>query len=171
MFVARSLAIKQNVIKDFKKAFQPIVIPILIVCGLILPANFSTAALIFATTWILMFIGRVNLKYLFGLVGVGLILFTIFIAIVMTSDNTGRIGTWKNRIENFTSGESESNYQAEQAKIAIGSGRVLGKGLGRGSQTQYGFLPESQTDFIFASSCNSIAVHLFTNLFLEVINP
>ena len=60
---------KQDNIKDFKSAFLPIMLPVIIVCGLILPANFSTAAVLFATCLFLMFIGRVNIKYILGLIG------------------------------------------------------------------------------------------------------
>src|SRR5690606_30173637 len=64
MFLARMLSKKQDNIKDFNQAFVPIMIPVLIVCGLILPANFSTAAILFVTCLVLMFLGRVNVAYI-----------------------------------------------------------------------------------------------------------
>ncbi len=125
MYIARMLAKKQENIKDFKTAFKPIVIPLMVVCLLVLPANLSTSMLIFATAFILMFIGRINLKHLFGMVGVIILLLGSFIAIALSYDWHGRIGTWKNRIENYTSSEGGDNYQVSQAKIAIVSGGLV----------------------------------------------
>ena len=159
MFLARMLSKRQDNIKDFNQEFLPIMIPVLIVCGLILPANLSTAAMLFVTCLVLMFVGRINLKYIFSLVAVGITLLSIFIAIglsvqeIKTSDTnsalTNRVITWKNRITNFSDGSAQANYQAEQSKIAIATGGVMGKGPGR--STQRNFLPQSYSDFIFAT--------------------
>ncbi|MCB0819198.1 MAG: FtsW/RodA/SpoVE family cell cycle protein [Bacteroidetes bacterium] len=148
MYLARLLSRKQETIKDFKEGFIPLMIPIAIVCGLILPANFSTAAILFMTSLIILFIGRVNLKYILILVGSGIIAFSLFIVIALNMNLPGRIGTWKARVENFSKGDSQSNYQAEHAKIAIASGGVIG--VGPGNSTQRNFLPQSYSDFIFA---------------------
>lgn len=147
-YLARLLSQKQEQLDDWKKGFLPVLFPVLIVCGLILPANFSTAAVLFSTSMVIMFIGRVKLKFLLVLVGVGIVFLSLFIVILLNSPNTGRVGTWKKRIENFSSGESESNYQVEQAKIAIASGFPLGKGPGK--STQRNFLPHPYSDFIYA---------------------
>ena len=82
MYLARLLYKKQDNIKDFKSAFVPIMLPVLIVCGLILPANFSTALMLFTTSLIIMFIGRVSLKYIFYLIAiaVGSLLLMLLIA-------------------------------------------------------------------------------------------
>jgi cell division protein FtsW len=148
MYIARILAKKQENIKDFKTAFKPIVIPLMIVCVLVLPANLSTSMLIFATAFILMFIGRINLKHLFGMVGVIIILLGSFIAIALSYDWHGRIGTWKNRIENYTSSEGGDSYQVSQAKIAIVSGGLVK--LRPGKSIQRNFLPHPYSDFIYA---------------------
>jgi cell division protein FtsW len=147
-YLARILSNKQEKIKDFKTGFVPVMIPVLLICGLILPANFSTAAVLFATSVVMMFIGRVNLKYIASLLGIGIVMLGIFIAIVVNSNNTGRVGTWKKRIENFSSGDSKGNYQVEQAKIAIATGGMVGKGPGKSSQRN--FLPHPYSDFIYA---------------------
>ena len=150
IFLARVLSKKQDHIKDFKGAFVPIMIPVLVICALILPANFSTAAMLFTTSIAIMFVGRVNLSYIVSLILIGAIGVGIFVAIVLNTDGyTGRINTWKNRIENFTVGESGENYQVEQSKIAIATGGLLGKGPGR--STQRNFLPHPYSDFIFAT--------------------
>jgi len=149
MFLARMLSKKQDNIKDFNQAFLPIMIPVLIVCGLILPANFSTAAMLFITCLVLMFIGRINLAYIISLISIGLVCFAIFITIAMKYNVSSRVNTWQNRIENFIDGGQQVNYQAEQSKIAIAMGGVFGKGPGR--STQRNFLPQSESDFIFAT--------------------
>jgi len=149
MFLARMLSRRQDHIKDFNGAFVPIMIPVLLVCGLILPANFSTAAMLFVTCLVLMFIGRINLAYIISLVSIGVVGLAIFIAIVLNSNVDSRVGTWKARIENFADGGSQLNYQAEQSKIAIATGGVVGKGPGR--STQRNFLPQAYSDFIFAT--------------------
>ena len=148
MYVAKLLSQKQDKIRDFKKGFIPVVVPIIIVCMLILPANFSTAAILFTTCMMLLFIGRVKIRHLMALVGAGLIAVTLFILIALAIGKEGRIETWKNRIENYASGESEDNFQAEQAKIAIATGGIKGKGPG--NSTQRYFLPHPYSDFIYA---------------------
>jgi len=148
MYIARILAKKQDNIKDFKNAFKPILIPLITICLLVMPANLSTSMLIFATSFILMFIGRINLKYLLGMIGVLVILLGIFITIALSYEWKGRIGTWKNRIENYVSAERGDNYQVSQAKIAIVSGGLVK--LRPGKSIQRNFLPHPYSDFIYA---------------------
>ncbi|GAP42486.1 bacterial cell division protein FtsW, lipid II flippase [Lentimicrobium saccharophilum] len=149
IFVARLLAKKQENIEDFKKGFIAILLPVLLITLLILPANLSTAAMIFITCLVLMFIGRVRLRYILALVGIGLVSMTLLIVIVINVPQLGkRVGTWQNRIENFRSGDSDGNYQVEQAKIAIANGRLTGRMPG--NSTQKNFLPHPYSDFIFA---------------------
>lgn len=151
-FLARQLSRNQHVIKDFKKGFLPVLVPVLLVCGLIAPANLSTALLLGATCCILFFIGRVAGKHIALLAGVGIIgVFTIFF--ISKTLNIGRGATWQKRIENFigtgaTEKDADSNYQITQAKIAIANGKLTGLGPGN-SQTR-DFLPESFSDFIFS---------------------
>lgn len=148
MYLARLLSLKQAEIKDLKKAFLPLLMPVAVVCVLILPANFSTAAILFFTCLVLMFIGRVNVKQILALVGIGIVLLGLFIGISLLTKHVGRINVWQHRIENFVSGESEDNFQSEQAKIAIATGGILGKGPG--NSTQRNFLPHPYSDFIYA---------------------
>ena len=152
IYVARMLSKKQEQIKDFKTAFVPVMLPILITCMLIFPANLSTAVILFATSIILMFIGRVSLKYIGALVGIMILISGIFILILFNSPNKGRLGTWKNRIENFFSKDnnrnSDEDYQITQAKIAVATGKIFGKMPGHSSQRN--FLPQAYSDFIYA---------------------
>ncbi|MCD4698661.1 MAG: FtsW/RodA/SpoVE family cell cycle protein [Bacteroidales bacterium] len=149
MYLARIITKRQEVIKDFKSAFLPIVVPVLIVCFLILPANFSTAAILFTTSLVLMFIGRVNLKHIGSLIGIGVvILFVLFITAKSYPELLPRVDTWVARWESFKDGGGEEDYQVEQAKIAIAKGGVFGKMPGNSEQRN--FLPHPYSDFIFA---------------------
>ncbi|HNQ60782.1 MAG TPA: FtsW/RodA/SpoVE family cell cycle protein [Bacteroidia bacterium] len=148
MFVARILSRKQAEIKSFKSAFVPVILPVLLVCGLILPANFSTAGILFASCCFLMFIGRIDMKYILSLIGIGLLSFGLYIAIAYATGNTGRIETWKSRIERFTDGSDVDNYQANQAKIAVATGGIFG--VFPGNSVQRNYLPHPYSDFIYA---------------------
>ncbi len=147
MYTARLLSRKQAWIKTFRHAFIPIMIPTLLVCSLIAPADLSTAAILFLTCLLLMFIGRINLKYIFIMVGSAVTILAIFIAIAVNLPNQGRVETWENRIKSFMN-DDRGSYQVQQAKIAIASGGVIGKGPG--NSTQRNFLPHPYSDFIYA---------------------
>jgi len=150
MFVASMLAKKQENIRDLKSAFLPTLVPILVICGLILPANLSTAAILFTTCMILMFIGGIKFRYLLSLAGIGIAGLALFVVFLMVSPkSSGRIGTWQQRIETFRGGgDSDDNFQSEQSKIAIASGGVIGKMPGNSMQKN--FLPNPFNDFIFS---------------------
>lgn len=147
-YVARVMSLKQNVIKDFKQGFLPVIIPVVIICAFIFPANFSTAALLFITCLVLMFIGRMNAKHLWLLIASGVVFITLLGLLIWNfPDAIPRGSTWKKRIESFSSGDSKSNFQAEQAKIAIARGIVP---QGPGNSISRNFLPQASSDFIFA---------------------
>jgi cell division protein FtsW len=148
LFVARALSKRQDTIKDFKTGFLPIMGPVVLTCMFILPANFSTAAVLFTTCVILMIIGRVEIKYIMILLGTGLVALALFIGIAKLVGYEGRIDTWEKRIETFMNDEGEGNYQSDQAKIAIAKGQLFGIGPGNSSQRNY--LPHPYSDFIYA---------------------
>jgi len=168
MYLARLISKKQNVIKDFKKGFLPLMIPVALICLLIAPANLSTALLLGATCLVLLFIGRARTRHIvlvLGLAMIPLLLLVLAAVIRHTSDKTetaiaattssgitNRVDTWINRVENFIYGgkeaDNEDMYQVNQAKIAIAKGGVFGVGPGN-SETR-DFLPQAYNDFIFA---------------------
>ncbi|WKK65390.1 FtsW/RodA/SpoVE family cell cycle protein [Lutimonas zeaxanthinifaciens] len=151
IYVARYLARNKEKEITFKESVLYMWLPVGAVLALILPANFSTTAITFAMVIILVFLGGYPLKYIFSILGVGLLCFTLFILSARAFPDAmknSRISTWSSRIENFVSGESEDNYQAEKAKIAIASGEIYGKGPGK--SVQKNFLPQSSSDFIYA---------------------
>ncbi|MCD6068331.1 MAG: cell division protein FtsW [Bacteroidetes bacterium] len=151
IYVARTLTVKQDQLDDFKVIIKSLLIPISLVCILILPANFSTAALIFVTCLLILFVGRVPIRSILKILAGCVIVGTLFFSWVWFAPETipgGRGTTWKARIEAFLSGDAETNYQSEQAKIAVAKGGAFG--LGPGNSTTKNFLPQSASDFIFA---------------------
>ena len=168
MYISRLLSRKQEVIKDFRTGFLPIVIPVLIICALIMPANLSNALLTGATALLLMFIGRVSFKHIALTILVALIPISIIVMIaVITHTNTtadvtgkkaiaekmksvGRFGTWVGRVQDFMyANDKDIPYQVQQANIAIANGNVF-MGLGPGNSRQRNFLPQAYNDFIFS---------------------
>ncbi len=147
MYLAKVLSVNQNNIGDFKEVFGKVTIAIVGICGLILPANFSTAALVFLTAFSLMFVARIPVKYLALMIFTGVFAFAIFLGGSAMLGKEGRTTTWKNRIESFVNGEGDS-YQADQAKVAIVQGGLFGKGPG--NSTQRNLVPHPYSDFIYA---------------------
>lgn len=137
-YMAALLARNQNNIEDWKKSFIPVLIYSGLICGLISLANISTALILFTTCMLIMFIGRVPMKYLMmlGLLGILMVgTMAVFVG--------ERI---KTAIARVTS--DELPYQAEQSYIAIWNGGILGKGPGNSAQKN--FLPHPYSDFIYS---------------------
>ncbi len=153
MYIASYLSKKQDKINTLG-TFLPILAIIVGVCLFIAPENLSTALVLFATCFTLLFIGRINLKYLGILFGTAVLSATICIIILMNTSYTGwakgtRITTWKARIESyFGDEEKEEPWQVVQAKIAVSTGGLFGKGPGNSQQRS--FLPHSYSDYMFA---------------------
>jgi cell division protein FtsW len=149
MYIARFLAKKQDQIRDLKSGFLFIIVPVIIICALILPANFSTAALLFVTSLILLFIGRANGYHLLTLVGIGIIsVGLLYFVGKKYPELIPRSTTWVNRLDQFFNPDDEQVYQVEQSKIAVATGGILGKMPG--NSTQRNFLPHPYSDFVFA---------------------
>lgn len=150
IYVARAIAKKQEVIKDLKSAFLPIIIPIVVVCGLIAPADLSTAGLLFVTCLLMMIIGRVSLKYIALLIGLGVLAFFLIYTLGTIFPDFVRIETWNSRISEFLY-NSDGGWQIQQSKIAIATGGIFGEGPGNSFQRNY--LPYPYADFIYAIIC------------------
>jgi cell division protein FtsW len=149
LYISRVLSQKQEELKDFKVILKSILLPIGIICVFIFPANFSTAALIFLTCLLIMFVGRVPVKYIFYIIGSGLVFLSIVVFLIYNfPEAIPRGQTWKARVENYLKDDSKSNYQSEQAKIAVARGSFMG--VGPGNSTQRNFLPQAASDFIYA---------------------
>ncbi|HRI22003.1 MAG TPA: FtsW/RodA/SpoVE family cell cycle protein, partial [Panacibacter sp.] len=169
MYLSRQLSRKQEVIKDFKKGFIPVITPVIITCALIMPANLSNALLTGATSLLLLFIGRVNVKHILLVMMVAMIPILLIVSVAVTTHNSskngtqkpsgnvaeslqsvGRFGTWVSRVQSFIYAEdTEMPYQVQQSNIAIANGGIL-FGLGPGNSRQRNFLPQAYNDFIYA---------------------
>ena len=155
IYVARAISTKQEYIKDFQEAFLPIIVPVLIICGLIAPADLSTAMLLFLTCMVMMFIGRVALQYIVLLLALGVVLFTFLVTLGNFFPEYVRSDTWTERIVEFMEPE-QHGYQIREAKIAIANGGWIG--VGPGNSTQINHLPSAHADFIYAIICEEYGI-------------
>lgn len=153
MYLARVLSKKQTIIKSFQEAFWPTLFPVLLICALIAPEDLSTSVVLFATSVLIMFIGRINLVHIGGLIGIAGVIIAIVVTFLMATPDEqlanygGRFETWKGRIESF-GGETEVSFQAKQAQIAIARGGIFPNGPG--NSTQKNILPNPYADYIYA---------------------
>jgi cell division protein FtsW len=151
VFVARYLSKVFDQEITFKSSLLPLWLPVFAVLILILPANFSTTAIIFTMLLVLAFLGGYPLKYIGAIVGSGLLVLAFFVLVAKAFPDAmpNRVDTWTSRIVNFMDDrDTEEDYQIEKAKIAIATGSIYG--LGPGKSVQKNFLPQSSSDFIFA---------------------
>lgn len=151
VFVARYLSKVFDQEITFKSSLVPLWLPVFAVLILILPANFSTTAIIFTMLLVLAFLGGYPLKYIGAIVGSGLLVLAFFVLVAKAFPDAmpNRVDTWTSRIVNFMDDrDTEEDYQIEKAKIAIATGSIYG--LGPGKSVQKNFLPQSSSDFIFA---------------------
>lgn len=166
MYLSRQLSRKQEVIKDFKKGFLPLIIPVAATCILIMPANLSNALLTGATSLLLLFIGRVSFKHILLTICIAALPLLLIISVaVMTHKkddakpgekaavssltSIGRVGTWVKRVQDYMyAKKDETPYQVQQAKIAIANGGIL-FGRGPGNSLARNYLPQAYNDFIF----------------------
>jgi len=150
-YVARYLSKNKDKQISFKASLVPLWLPVFLVLILILPANFSTAAILFSMVMVLVFLGGYPIRYMLAILGSGLFALTFFIVFAKAFPDVvpNRVDTWMHRIENFADGKKiQEDYQVERAKIAIARGWIFGQGPGK--SVQRNFLPQSSSDFIFA---------------------
>ncbi|RSK41959.1 FtsW/RodA/SpoVE family cell cycle protein [Mangrovimonas spongiae] len=150
VYVARYMSKIKDQVITFKESILPLWTPVFLVLVLILPANLSTAAIMFVMVLMLVFLGGYPIRYLAVILGAGLLGLTFFVLVAKAFPDAmpNRVDTWMSRIESYADDKGEDGYQIEKAKIAIASGGV--QGLGPGKSKQKHFLPQSSSDFIFA---------------------
>jgi cell division protein FtsW len=151
IYVARYLAKVSDKEYSFKDSLLELWAPVFAILALVLPANFSTTALIFSMVCMLVFIGQYPMRYLGIIIGAGIVSLTMFVLVAMAFPDAmpNRVDTWMNRVDSFFDDTpNEDDYQIEKAKIAVASGKIYG--LGPGKSVQKNFLPQSSSDFIFA---------------------
>jgi cell division protein FtsW len=157
LFMARQLSKYRHEIKEFKFLFLYVLAPLIVICSLILPNNFSTSALIFLNGLVLMFVAKVNIKYIVSIIGLGIFgaLFIYGIAKIspeISNKIMPRSATWISRVDSYFNTKEvkklDQDYQQQQALVAIYNGGF--SGVGPGKSTQRNILPYSSSDFIFA---------------------
>ena len=152
IYLSNFLSKEKNKNLSLSKIFLLMWLPILLVVGLILPSNFSTALLIFIMSTMIIFIAGYKLKHLTILFFLFVFLISSFLLAVNKFPDIipNRVDTWSNRIENFVNNDIDdtSNYQINRAKAAIANGKIFGVGAGKSSMKYV--LPQSTSDFIFS---------------------
>lgn len=150
MYLSRLLVINREKFSDFKEGILPMLIPVALICALILPSNFSTAALTFGLCLVLMFIAQVPLKWIGSIIGLAVVAFLLLIALAkINPDLLPRIETWTNRLTNHTSEDPKEQWQINNATMAIYNGKYFGTGPGNGQLKH--ILSQAYADFVFAS--------------------
>jgi cell division protein FtsW len=160
LYVSRLLVKKKDILNSWKQGFWPILIPIIVICGLIVKDNFSTAAIVFFICLILLFLGRVPLLKIASLVIGGILLFALVVVTHKALPDLNllpRYQTWENRVltrldmkpEIADEIEVVDNAQAKNAELGIFAGGIFGQGPGDGKVKEY--VPEAYADFYFAS--------------------
>jgi cell division protein FtsW len=144
-YLARTLSLKQENIKDVKQSFIPIMGAVCLVFILIALANLSTALMLFGVSILLLIIGRISIKQIAVVCLAGAVLLA---GVVLLGP---RHKTYVSRINVFMhhgKGNPDKSFQADHAKIAIATGGIFGKGVGKSDEINY--LPEAYSDEIYA---------------------
>ena len=151
VYVARYLSKIRDKVITFKESLLPLWVPVFVVIMLILPANLSTAAMLYFMVVVLCFLGGYPFKYLFSMIALGVLCLVLFVVTAKAFPDMmpNRVDTWMSRVESFWNpADTEGDYQIEKAKIAIASGGLVGNGAGK--SVMKNFLPQSSSDFIYA---------------------
>lgn len=156
VYMARQISMQRDYLHDFKELFWHVLGPLILVCVLILPNNFSTAALVFINGLVLMFVGKIRIKFIAAIIAFAFVgALTIYATAKFTPLGTKimpRSATWVSRIDSFfvdaDGDEQTKDYQQTQALVAIQNGGMTG--VGPGKSTQRNILPYSSSDFIYA---------------------
>lgn len=175
IYLSRLLVKKQEYFKSWKEGFWPVVIPIIVICGLIVKDNFSTAAIVFAISLSILFVGKFPMSRILAFVGGGIALFGVVILLHKAAPDLNilpRYTTWENRILNRVDNDNNvvENAQAVNAQLAIFNGSFFGQGVGDGKLKEY--LPEAYADFYFSSfveEFGSIAALFLALLYLILL--
>jgi cell division protein FtsW len=172
IYLARLLAKKKEVLKSWKEGFLPILIPIVIICGLIVKDNFSTAAIMFMICFVLLFLGRVPIGKMLTTVFAGVGLFALVVMVHLSLPDLNILPRWETWVNRFTNQYNNSadidvagTLQASNSKLAIYNGGLTGQGVGDGKLKE--FIPEAYADFFFASFVEEFG--LFSAILLVLV--
>lgn len=160
LYISRLLVKKKEQLHSWREGFWPIMFPIILICGLIVKDNFSTAAIVFMICLVILFLGKVPMTKILTLIGGGILLFAFVIVTHKALPDLNllpRYQTWENRILSRFDMKPEipdeilvvDNAQAKNAELGIFNGGIIGQGPGEGKVKEY--VPEAYADFFFAS--------------------
>ena len=140
---------------DFKTGFLPLVVRVVIACGLvIIQPHLSCTVIIFLTSFCMLAIGGTNVRHLVLIgvaVAIGLVLIVKVFPMLGFDYVSARLLSWQDPEADI----QKDTYQTYQSLVTIGSGGMFGLGLGN-SRQKYGYLPVTQNDFIFAVICEEL---------------
>lgn len=174
LYLSRLLVKKENKLDNWKEGFWPLLLPIIVICGLIFKDNLSTAVMLFVLSFILLFIGKMPWLKLSSIVAGGLVLVLLAITIHKAFPDLNllpRYNTWEKRIDRKTTPDQSSiseNAQSNNAELAIFNGSIIGQGVGDGRLKEY--LPEAYADFYYASFVEEFgSLSAFVLIFLYLV--
>ena len=152
IYFSDSISKKKDLMRSFRYGILPYAAILLATAGLLaIEPHLSGAILILGVGAALMLVGGINWAWVFGALGAaaGMLYFALFVV----GYNTSRIQYWLNPWADM----KDKGYQLSQSLITIGSGGLLGVGLGK-SRQKFLFLPEEHNDFIFAIICEELGL-------------
>ena len=174
LYLSRLLVKKENKLDNWKEGFWPLLLPIIVICGLIFKDNLSTAVMLFVLSFILLFIGKMPWLKLSSIIAGGLVLVLLAITIHKAFPDLNllpRYDTWEKRIDRKTTPNQSSiseNAQSNNAELAIFNGSIIGQGVGDGRLKEY--LPEAYADFYYASFVEEFgSLSAFVLIFLYLV--
>ena len=156
VFMSRQISKYRSYLKDWKRFTFYLLFPLVIISLLILPSNFSTAALVFVNGFVLMVFAKIKYQYLLSIIAISIFGISVIYFggkyVPIVKEIVPRSETWVSRIDGFLYPSENHNkkegYQLNESKIAIKNGGLFGKGPGKGVQRH--FLYAGSSDFIYA---------------------
>lgn len=154
IFLSRRLVSGREYFDTWKKSFTGVIIPILFICALIAKDNFSTAAILFLVSLLLLFVGKYPISKILGIIGTGIVGVGVIVLLHLALPAMNllpRFDTWMSRFfKAYGEGSgSVENMQAINAQLAIHNGGYTGVGVGDGDLKHY--TPEAYADFFYSS--------------------
>ena len=156
LYMARQKSVNRSKIRKEKEFLRHILMPLILVCALILPNNFSTSALVFVNGLVLIFLAKIRMRFIIKVVGFALVFALLIITPTMLTPYITkwlpRAHTWVSRTDTYSDNQNYNltaeKHQQTQALVAIQNGGIQGAGPGKSSQRS--ILPLPASDFIFA---------------------
>ncbi|MBP3388924.1 MAG: cell division protein FtsW [Clostridia bacterium] len=162
LLFAHLISLNYKHMKSFTKGFMPLLILLGITCGLVvIEPHLSGTMLLLAIGFVMMYVGGTRIAYLVGVALLGCA--AVYVLIGVLGYEMDRIVVWMDPLGTYTDPDliidgrtgRDLAWQTVQSLFAVGSGGLMGTGLGN-SRQKHLFLPEPQNDFIFAIVCEEL---------------